>query len=204
MVSKLLIFALACTLAGTALGGAVAAYTIQQVGSNPGIGSSNNVFDVLLTVSGGSLALDSFSFEVDLTDPDITFTNADTNTTLAPYVFAGNSFDVDFSLPLANISNGGQTLDGSDLTDTFTDISLMPGTYGLGEVFYSISPSATPGPFTVTFGNVNFESISDAEGDTITPSTTSQGFQAGSPEPSTAVFGILGLALVGAARRLRR
>jgi PEP-CTERM motif len=126
-------------------------YSIQPptVAASPG--DVGDAFDVVLTNNGpSSILVQSFAFEVSVTDADVTLTGADFSTGAFTYIFAGNSFDQNNFLPLNTTS--GQTLDGSDGTSDGAGITLTSGqSLALGRVLFDISPTAATGPFTVSF-----------------------------------------------------
>ncbi len=109
----------------------------------------------------------TFSFGVTTTDTDVSFVSADTLTTSQPYIFLGNSFDVQNSLPL-NFTSGA-SLVGSDITASFLNMSVGAGqTLALGRVLYNVSPTAALGPFTVTFTTqAGDNNLSQADGTNI-------------------------------------
>jgi len=79
-------------------------------------GSTGNSFDVTLTNTGpATVAIAGFRFQLLTTNTDITFTGGSFST-VAPYIFAGVSFDQDFSFTLDTLS-GGQELDASDVSE---------------------------------------------------------------------------------------
>lgn len=186
-------------------------FSIVPVTLNPMPGDVGDSFDVLLTNgTGAALSVAAFSFEVSSNDADVTLISADTFTSAAAYIFSGDSFDLISGGGPVNTSSGAK-LDGSDLTNDFTNVSIASGaTVGLGEVFYNVAPGAALAPFTISFSggaaannlsdtsfNVTDPDISGVLNLTITsPSPTS------SPEPSSLVLLPAGLiALVWKARR---
>jgi hypothetical protein len=190
------------------LGGrAMAGLTIevQPANTNAVAGSSNNVLDLLLisdstTPPGASLA----SFNVVLSAPSgsgINFTGADTMTGY-PYVFAG---DVSGGFTFTPGANSAGLFDyANDL-----DAPIVPSTtYGLGEIFFSVDPGATPGMYPATISTLT-TSLTGGPPDFFNlPYGTTNGqitvVAASVPEPSTAVMTILGLAAVGSAWVRRR
>jgi hypothetical protein len=130
-------------------------------------GDTGDSFDVVLTNSGpSSISVAAFSFEVSVTDPDITLTSADFSTAL-PYIFAGDSFDATNGFPLNTTS--GQTLDASDLTNDGAGITVAAGqSFGLGHVLFDVAPNANPGAFPLTFtGGAGANNLSDPNGNNI-------------------------------------
>ncbi len=200
MLKNLLLISLAAAaLIPSASAGVV--YSIVPIGPPPAAGSNGNVLEVLLANSGPSgISLSTFSFGVTTTDTDVSFVSADTLTTSQPYIFLGNSFDVQNSLPLNFTS--GLSLVGSDITASFLDISVGAGqTLALGRVLYNVSPTAALGPFTVAFTTqAGDNNLSQADGTNI-PISTSQTaiitIGAATPEPATLLLipaGLLALA----------
>lgn len=179
----------------------------------PGIsaaaGSTGNAFDVLLTNSGTStVTLAGFSFGITTADTDITFTNADTST-VAPYVFAGDSFVDNYGFTLYINSLPGQTVEATDLSNSGAGESIASGaTVALGSILFDVAPGATPGAFAVTFEDFPTTSFADPSGNnldftaasgtiTITSSTSPV------PEPATSALMICALAFLFAMRRRR-
>ena len=166
-------------------------------------GDNGDLFDVIMT-STASFSANSFSFEVSTVDTDVTFVSATISTTADPYIFAGNSL---FGPNITSLTSLPQTLDASDLTADTLDITIPANTaFALGEVSFNIAGNATPGPFTVTFGNPNANFFSDEAADSIAVTgQQSQQFtiQAPVPEPST-LLPLSALVLgIGAALRRR-
>jgi len=162
--------------------------------------SSNNTLEVTLTNTGpATLSLAGFSFEIEVTDPHVTFTSATTETGAA-YVFAGNSM---FGPTISN-SAPGQTLDASDLWGGAGGAAVAAGaTVGLGDVFFDVSAGALSGPMTVMLSPSPATSLSDALGDPIGIDTLTNGSITISPvpEPSALTFTLLGLAALTWTRR---
>lgn len=107
--------------------------------ANPG-GSGS--FDILLTDENGGTGVKIAGFEFGLksTSPDVTFVNA--NTSLAEYIFRGNSFVHSNSLDLAlQTSPELIALDATEVPGSF--VTLMGGqTVDLGKVLFDVSPTA--------------------------------------------------------------
>ena len=174
--------------------------------------TTGNVFDVLLTNTGTSATIAAFSFGINTTDTDITFTGADTTTSVATYIFAGDSFDDINSFPLNTVPPpAGQTLDASDLSNSGLGTVVGTGvTVAVGRIFFDVANGAAFGPATVSFDTTNpgVTSLSDTDFNsvpfstlpgaiTITSSTT--------PVPEPASVGLLVCALTGfAIVKLRR
>jgi hypothetical protein len=196
-------------------------FSIQADTLNPAQGDVGDAFDVLLTNTGPNpIDIGAFSFGVFTTDTGITFTEADLNTEVSPYIFAGDSFYqilvgttvISIPAPVLLPALPAQYLIAGDTTADATDVVVLSGeTVDLGTVLFDVSPTATPGDFTVLFtdsptsqynnlasyttgGGVNVDNTSGAEF-TITQSV---------PEPSPAVLLGTGLACLWGLRRLFR
>jgi hypothetical protein len=153
------------------------------------VSSSDGALDVFLTNTGPSAVnIAAFSFEVNVSSSQVTFTDATYNTTTNPYIFAGNSlFGPDI---LTSISNGGQTLLAGDVTSDSSNVSVGSGdTVGLGHVLFTTSGTLTSDA-TVSFTAYPSTSLADASGnnvviDKFTNGTISPGAIVPVPEPST-------------------
>jgi hypothetical protein len=177
-------------------------YSIVPIGPAPAAGSNGDVLEVLLSNTGVSaISVAAFNFGVTTTDTDVTFVSADTATTSQPYIFFGNSFDVQNSLPLNTTS--GPSLLGSDLTaDFITNVSLAGGqSLALGRVLYNVALNAALGPFIVDFTTGAFDNKLSQADLTDVPINTLQGatitIGAAVPEPATLLLipaGLLALA----------
>ena len=88
--------------------------------------------------------ISGFSFEIALSDPDITLTDATTATTVATYIIAGNSL---FG-PDILVGTDGQDLIAADIYATpMGSSTVMAGaTVGIGHVLFDVSSSAVPFP----------------------------------------------------------
>ena len=185
----------------------VGASVIITVGNVfPSSPSSSNTLEIDLTNTGpASLSLGGFSFEIEVTDPHITFTSA-TTATGAAYVFAGNSL---FG-PTINTSAPGQTLDASDLWGGSGGATVAAGaTVGLGHVLFDVSAGDSSGLVTVMLSPFPATSLADSGGNNIGVNTLTNGSItiAGSPvpEPSALTLAFLGLtALASIRKRFRR
>lgn len=144
-----------------------------ESGINATAGSTGNTFDVLLTNTGGSdVLVGGFSWGITTSDADITFTGADTST-VTPYVFAGDSFDVINSFPLVTNTLPGQTVEASDFSNSGAgDTVASGGTVAVGRVMFDIANGAAPGPFAVTFETTGINSLSDNTGTGLNFTTT--------------------------------
>lgn len=168
-------------------------------------GSTGNAIDVLLRNTGAPVTVDSFAFSIKTANPNIQFTSASFATVLAPYIFAGNSFDQNNSFALA--TSVGQTLSASDVADVGAGTVLATGSsFGLGRAIFDVLSTSTAGPFIVSFDQAS-TSLSDVGGQpipidsfvngTITVTTTI-------PEPSSALFMLTGVSLAWMAVRYRQ
>jgi hypothetical protein len=170
--------------------------------ANPG--DVGDAFDVILTDGGpGSISVQSFSFEVSVTDPAITLTGANFSTTPDSYIFAGDSFDIDTSSALN--TDSGQTLDASDLTNDGLGITLTSGeSLALGQVLFNVAGNAAPGPLAVSFtGGTNFNNLSNPSGGNIPILSLTGDTIDVAPEPASAFLLGGALCLLGVLR-LRR
>jgi hypothetical protein len=180
-------------------------FNIESVSASAG--STGNTLDVTVTNTGPSaVTVGGFSFEISTPTSNINFTDATTATTLAPYIFGGNSA---FGPSIA-ISTG-QALDASDSFFPFGSGSTLGAgaTVGLGHVVFNVASGTPGGPITVSFTGGGFTSLSDPDGNDIPITTLGTGtitVKSGTvPEPSTSV--LLGFAMLlslGAHRVLRR
>jgi hypothetical protein len=170
-------------------------------------GSTGDALDVTLSVSNPttSITVGTFAFAITTTDPDITFTGADTLTSTAPYIFvASDSVDLLFSIPL-NLDSPGQTMDGSDSSFSGNGTVVGTGTtFGIGRVLFDVSPTATPGPFAVTLVP-NSTSLSDTSSNAIPIDTLTPGGITITtvPEPASAMLLISALGALVAMKRRR-
>ncbi len=162
-------------------------------------GSTGNAFDVLLSDIGSpGVAVASFNFEIATSDPDITFTGVFISTATAAYIFAGNSAfgpEIDSqtspSVIASDLDAGGSaTLNSGDVV-------------GLGRVFFNVSPTATSGPFAVSFtGGTAGNNLSDANGGNVPINTFTSGtITITTPEPSSIFLTLAGIAALTALRR---
>lgn len=133
--------------------------------------------------------------------PSIDFTGVSTSTTTAPYIFAGNSFADINGFPLA--TKTGQELIASDAVNNLG--VPLDRTFSLGEVSYSIAPSATL-PIAITFSSAG-TSLSDPVGFSYAVTTVGGQFATVAPEPSRLgplAAGLALLALLISHRKPRR
>lgn len=166
-------------------------------------GSTDNAVDVLLTNDGSSaVSVDSLSFELSTSTPEIDFTNATTATALATYIFSGDSL---FGPDIA--TSTGQSLLASDVA--VTPVTVNPGAeVGLGHVLFDVAPGAAPGTFPVVLVPVA-TSFSDVSGNTIPISSLVNGEIdipgiATVPEPSYSLILVGALMAVVAYKRRSR
>jgi hypothetical protein len=183
---------------------ATTTFSIEPSTVNANPGDVGDTFDVVLTNNGPDpITVAAFDFEVSVTDSDITLTGADFTPVADPYIFAGDSVDEDLSLPL-NL-NSGLTLDANDSYDLSGGVTLASGeSLSLGEVLFSVSPSAAGGPFTVSFTGTpavaDGNNLSDASGAAINVDNFTGGTIdiSSVPEPSSLLLMLGGMAaLVG-------
>jgi hypothetical protein len=155
-------------------------------------GGSGYVLDFTMTTSS---AIDLGGFNTTVTVPTasgISFTGGDSS--VANYVFAGNSLGLLFSNP-----SGSNTADITD--DPVTpNQHLDAGTYGLGEIYFSVAADAPAGSVIVTLDAAT--SFTQGVPPYATYEYTPAGGSslgtinvAGVPEPSTLVSGLLALAV---------
>jgi hypothetical protein len=119
-----------------------------------------------LTNNGpSSISVQSFSFEVSVTDTDITLTGARFSTGAYAYIFTGNSFDVINGFTL-NTLGPGLLMNGSDGTNDGSGVSLTSGqSLALGEVLFNGSPTAAVGLFAVSLaGGASENNLSNPAG----------------------------------------
>jgi hypothetical protein len=164
--------------------------------------TTGDVFNVTLTNTGASVDISGFSFGLQVGTANLSFTAVNTSTTLAPYIFAGNSaFGPDISVQPPNLP--GQNLEAQDIANapgSFTVVGTG-ATVGLGHVVFNLSPSTPAGPILVSFIPAD-DSLSDQNGNSITGFSVVNGTvtvtgTAPIPEPATtAIVGIFLAALL--------
>jgi hypothetical protein len=167
-------------------------------------GSSGGTIEVDVQNTGGAdLVIGGFNFAIS-GDSDIDFTAAGFST-LAPYIFTGDSFDQANALPL-NTSTG-PSLSASDISNSGNGDVLGAGqTAGLALVTFNVSSTAPSGPVTISFSTDPMDTnLSDPNGNPITIDT----FVSGTinvvpantlPEPSAAAMLLATLMGFGASR----
>jgi hypothetical protein len=178
--------------------------TVQSVAVDAG--STNDALDVTLTNTGtGSVDIGGFSFGLSTSLP-ITFTSATISTTLAPYIFAGDSL---FGPIISTVPPpSGQSLMASDNYDiALSGITLASGaTVGLGHVIFDAGLGIYP--VAVNLMDFPFTSLSDLSGADVPITRLVNGtisLRGNSvPEPSTLALTVLGVALVAGLSRSRR
>ena len=178
----------------------VAANLIVTVGnSSVNSPSLGNTIDVDLTNTGPAVSLASFSFEITVTDPHITFTSATINT-VATYAFAGNSL---FGPTIS--SSTGQTLDASDVWSGAGGAVIAAGaTVGLGHVFFDISAGDSPGIVTVTLSPIATILMDPAGLNLVATLTNGSITVAGPAVAEPATLALLGLGFAGLVATGRR
>jgi hypothetical protein len=172
-------------------------------------GSTNNALDVTLTNNGPSaVTIGGASFGLMVSSTNITFTSATTGTTLAPYIFDGQSA---FG-PTISTTPPGQTLEASDVFAVFGSGTTVGAgmTVGLGRVLFNVAPGTAPGPYPVTVQPFAFTGLIDPSGLNNIPITTLNGGNitvigatAPVPEPSTLLLAGLGWPAAWLLRRRR-
>jgi len=186
-------------------------FSIQPSTVTASPGAVGDAVVVVLTNNGvSSITVGTFAFEVSATDPDITLVGADFSTGATPYIFAGQSADQTFSLPLLD-STTGQTLDASDSFFPFgSGVTLTSGeSLALGEVLFDVSPTAATGPFTISFTGspavANGNNLSDPNGNNIPIDTFTSGTIniTSTPEPSSLLLMFAATAALAAWKRRR-
>ena len=196
-----LLTGLALSLFGSAPAHADMIVTVQSVSA--AANTPNNFFDVTLTNTGTiAVSVDSFTFGISTSDSAISFTDANTSTSLSPYIFGSDTlFGPDLTGPTS-----GQSLVASDI-DSIGAVSVGAGTtVGLGHVSFGVAPGAATGPFAVTLGDSPaLTSLSDAGGHNIVIQSLVNGqitITSAAPEPL--LFLPVGLALLAAGTIRRR
>jgi len=193
-------------VASVALAGSLPAKAdlVISVGSavvNPG--TSGNSFDLTLTnTSLSAVDLGAFSFGISVTNPDITFTEANESTALT-YVFAGDSL---FG-PVISTSPPGQSLIASDLSLSGTSLGTG-ATFGLGHVLFDVAGGAGPGLFAVTLDGFPATSLSDTSANNLNftgiDGSITINAVANVPEPSSLLVLLAAAPLLWGGNRFRR
>ncbi len=178
-----------------------AGITVSVQSVSAAAGTSGNTLEVDVQNTGASVDIAAFSFEILVpSGSGVTFTGADISTSLATYIFAGNSFfgpDIAFST--------GTTLDAGDLAVTGSTTLGSGGTLGLGLVSFDLAAGAPLGPVTVSLTGYPFTSLTDPDQSNVPIDTLEAGtitISGGAvPEPSSLILGTLGF--LGAACLVR-
>jgi hypothetical protein len=164
-------------------------------------GELGYVLGFFLTTTG-SVDLSGFNVTV-TTDPSsgISFTGY---ASVAGYIFApGNSSGLGFSNP-----TGPNTADINDLTIAAYQ-TVTAGTYGLGEIYFSVASDAPIGSLNITldsatsFTDNNTNPLDYSPGSNVTIGTVVVGASSVVPEPSSLLMSAIGIAtgLVSLAKR---
>ena len=161
------------------------------------IGTTGNSLDVLVQRSGADVTVAGFQFQITSASSFINFTLVNISTVADPYIFAGNSL---FGPNINTMT--GQTIDGSDLPAAGAGTLMHNGNiFALGHVLFNVSPSATPGPVSVTFKTGTSQtSFSDPTGAAIPIDQFNGGtitITSSSTIPEPATWGLMGTALLG-------
>jgi hypothetical protein len=199
--------------------------SIQADTMNVAPGDVGDAFDVLLTNTGpSSVNIAGFVFGLFTTDTDITFTEADVDTDVMPYIFAGDSFvQIVESTPVISLQLvsypplPAQILTASDLTYDDTNVAVGAGqSVDLGRVLFDVDSDPTAQTFTVSFIDTIdpppqylFNNLSDADGnavdvDNLESADFSIQSQTVVPEPSAAALLMTVLMCLWMANRLVR
>lgn len=184
-------------------------FSIQPTTVISAPGDIGDALDVVLMNTGpSSISVQSFLFEVSVNDADLTFTGANFSTAL-PYIFSGDSFDVINAFPFDS-DGPGQVVDASDGTNDGAGVTLASGqSLALGRLIFNVSPSAATGIVPVSFtGGTLFNALSNPSGgnipvDTLTGGNINISSASTTPEPSSVLLVLAGLAGVGAWGRRR-
>jgi hypothetical protein len=197
---------LSVAVAGLLLDAALPAHagiilSVQSVSASAG--TSGNTLEVDLQNTGAPVDIAAFSFEISVAlASGVSFTGADTNTSVNTYIFAGNSAQGP-SIATAT----GTTLDASDNAASGSTTLGTNATLALGRVFFDVAGSAPGGPVTVSFTDYPATSLaapdlSNIPVDTLNTGTITILGGAIVPEPSALVSATLGF--LGAAWLTRR
>ena len=171
--------------------------SVESVTANAG--STSDALDITLTNTGPSaVTVGGFSFGVSVATTNITFTQANTSTTTAPYIFDGLSL---FG-PVISTSTG-QSLTASDLfANIGSGTTLGAGVeVGLGHLLFDVSQTASSGPVTVSLASFPTTSLSDASGNNIPINSLNGGAitiqsVTAIPEPPSLVPAITGISAI--------
>jgi hypothetical protein len=204
--TQLGLLALAVGLFCPPVSNAAIIYSIQSVAASAG--DVDDQFDVFVTNTGAPVNIVAFAFEVNVSSTDVTLTKTTTATTTQTYIFNSNSL---FG-PQINLLTPGQLMDGSDGAASGSTTLGTGVSFGLGRVFFDISPSALSQVANLTFNTSS--AASSLTNDQIpaqtvpidtfgTATITIAGVAV--PEPGGIGFVGIGLAAIfAAARRMTR
>jgi hypothetical protein len=183
--------------------------SIQPVTGNVQQGQTGGSLDVLLANNtNAAVTVAGFSFELTTSNTGVSFTDVNTSTVFAPYVFGGG--DSFFGPDLTPGNPLSTTIDVVDLSLSGTGTVLDPGnSVSLGHVIFDVSGNAAPGPFTVSFsGGAAFNNLSDPNADSILLDATADAqitiLGAAVPEPNALFMLLLGTAFVSTVGWLRQ
>jgi hypothetical protein len=205
---RIVYVAVAGLVLGTASSaGAGIVVSVQSVSANRG--TTGNTLEVDVQNTGASVDIASFSFEISVpVSSGVSFSGADTNTSTASYIFAGNS---GFGPNIATAT--GTTLDASDLAVVGSTTLGTGATLALGRVIFDVASSAPLGQVTVSLTGFPATSLTDPNLGNIVIDTLNNGtidVTSGGvvPEPTSIVSATLGLfggaLLIWRARRTAR
>jgi hypothetical protein len=164
-------------------------------------GSSANSFDVTLTNTGMSAAdIAGFSFEITTSSSDVNFSDVNTSTQSALYIFGANSeFGPDITL-----GAGGNTVSAADNYAIANEgATLVSGqTLDLGHVLFGLDLAAPQTPIPLTFSLYPATGVNDPDGSEFQnvsiPSPGALTISVGElvvPEPASVFLGLQGLSL---------
>jgi hypothetical protein len=175
--------------------------TIGSISANAG--SSSNPLEITLANTGPSpVTIGGFAFGITTANPAITFTEADTATVPAPYIFSGDSL---FGPIISTLT--GATLEASDLFDVFgSGATVNVGkTVGLGHVLFDVAGNAALGPSDVTF-EIPATNLADENGNSVSINSLVSGAITvnGGAVPEPATVGLVLCAFVATALLSRR
>jgi hypothetical protein len=195
-------FCLAC-MAAVSSAKASILFSIGSVIAMPG--DVNDAVDVLITNLGPDpVDVSGFTFEITASSAGVTLESATTQT-IAPYIFAGNSFVENvFGTSTISFSSPGQTLDASDSAFASNSASTIAAnqTLGLGRLFFDVDPADTVGNPSLDFNSAN-SNLSNGLGNPLAIDTFNSGTIEVVPEPRTGIEMVFALAAIGVYVRRR-
>ena len=205
--ARILALALAMLWLGVSPTRAVAGLVLTVEPSSAPVGGVGS-FDVLLSDTGGSYQISAFSVELSVAMASgIEFTAANTNTTMASYIF-GTLQSPPFyfnSFPIQDF-----TVSDASFTPPYYVTLTTNQVVGLEHVTYSVAPGTALGPVTVTLADIGVgTSLSDANGGNVTFTPNNGAITvtpSGVPEPSSLVLmttALLGTASIAGVSRYR-